>query len=130
MHPLGLSSSDALELLLAVALAAVPFLWQPQLASLCTRVAGNTRLCIIGLAALPLLLRFALLAAHPVPLPANYDEFSHLLVADTLLHGRLANPAHPMARFFETSLGWNPDNPLTGNHASITKIEAQNYARP
>ena len=102
MQPLGLSSIDAIELLLAVLLAAIPFLWQPRLAALVTRVAGNTRFCIIGLAALPLLLRFALLAAHPVPLPANYDEFSHLLVADTLLHARLANPAHPMARFFET----------------------------
>ena len=102
MQPLGISSTDAIELLLAVLLAAIPFLWQPRLASLVTRVAGNTRLCIIGLGALALLLRFTLLAAHPVPLPANYDEFSHLLVADTLLHARLANPAHPMAPFFET----------------------------
>jgi len=34
--------------------------------------------------------------------PGIYDEFSHLLVADTLRHFRLANPAHPMHRFFET----------------------------
>jgi hypothetical protein len=43
-----------------------------------------------------------LLPHHPVPTPDIYDEFSHLLLADTLLHGRLANPPHPMHRFFET----------------------------
>ena len=32
-----------------------------------------------------------------------YDEFSHLLVADTLRHFRLANPPHALHQFFETS---------------------------
>jgi len=36
------------------------------------------------------------------PTPGVYDEFGHLLVADTLRHFRLANPPHPMRRFFET----------------------------
>ena len=102
MQPFGLTSTDAIELLLAVVLAAMAFVWQPWLGPLAGRLAANKRLCIVVIAALPLILRLALLAAHPVPIPANYDEFSHLLVADTLLHGRLANPAHPMARFFET----------------------------
>ena len=102
MQPFGLTSTDAIELLLAVVLAVMAFVWQPWLGPLAIRLAANTRLCIVVIAALPLILRLALLAAHPVPIPANYDEFSHLLVADTLLHGRLANPAHPMARFFET----------------------------
>ena len=31
-----------------------------------------------------------------------FDEFGHLLVADTLRHFRLANPAHPLPQFFET----------------------------
>ena len=43
-----------------------------------------------------------LLPHHPVPVPNDYDEFGHLLVTSTLLYGRLANPAHPMHRFFET----------------------------
>jgi hypothetical protein len=54
------------------------------------------------LAVLPVLLRLALLGHHPVPTPRIYDEFSHLLVADTLRHFRLANPPHPLHRFFET----------------------------
>jgi hypothetical protein len=34
--------------------------------------------------------------------PRINDDYSHLLVADTLVHGRLANPPHPFARHFET----------------------------
>ncbi len=51
---------------------------------------------------LPVALRLALLPHHPAPAPDLYDEFGHLLVADTLRHLRLANPAHPMHQFFET----------------------------
>ncbi|MGH9665391.1 MAG: hypothetical protein ACRD9L_13290, partial [Bryobacteraceae bacterium] len=51
---------------------------------------------------LPFALRLALLPHHPAPEPRIYDEFSHLLVADTLRHFRLANPAHPLHQFFET----------------------------
>jgi MFS family permease len=47
-------------------------------------------------------LRLALLPHHPVPAPDVYDEFSHLLVADTLRHFRLANPPHALPQFFET----------------------------
>ena len=54
------------------------------------------------LACLPVVLRLALLPHHPAPSPDVYDEFSHLLVADTLRHFRLANPMHPLHRFFET----------------------------
>jgi hypothetical protein len=57
---------------------------------------------MIVLAAAPVVLRLLLLPHHPVPTPDVYDEFSHLLVADTLRHFRLANPPHALSQFFET----------------------------
>ena len=65
--------------------------------------AGRRAMLVIGaVALLPLVLRLAVLPWVPPRVPRVHDEFGHLLVADTLVHGRLANPSHPLARHLET----------------------------
>jgi hypothetical protein len=91
-----------LELLLAGALAAMAVLWRPWLEPGASRLAQRTLWAMALLAALPVALRLLLLPNHPAPTPDVYDEFGHLLVADTLRHWRLANPALPFSQFFET----------------------------
>ena len=101
-NPLGFGVGDYLELLLAVLLMVAALVWRQRIEPRAKRFADRTVWCMVLLAALPVLLRLALLPHHPAPSPDVYDEFSHLLVADTLRHFRLANPMHPLHQFFET----------------------------
>jgi hypothetical protein len=57
---------------------------------------------VVAAMLLPIVVRVALLPWLPPPAPRVHDEFGHLLVADTLLTGRLANPAHPLSRHLDT----------------------------
>jgi len=100
-NPLGFGAGDYLELLLAAMLLAA-LVWWKRFAPYANRLAQRTVWSMALLALLPVALRLALLGHHPVPSPDVYDEFSHLLVADTLRHFRLANPIHPLHQFFET----------------------------
>ena len=101
-NPIGFGAADFIELILAAALVLLVLLWRPLLQPLAARIAEHPAWCMAALAALPVALRLLLLAHHPTPSPYIYDEFGHLLVADTLRHFRFANPPHPMHRFFET----------------------------
>jgi hypothetical protein len=101
-NPLGMGAADLIELGLAALLVASALVWRAWLEPYAVRFARKPVWCMLLLAALPVALRLLLLPRHPAPVPDIYDEFSHLLVADTLRHFRVANPAHALHRFFET----------------------------
>jgi len=65
-------------------------------------LARHRRLSILVVGLVALAARAAVLPVLPIPQPQINDEFSHLLLADTLAHGRLANPTPPMWIHFET----------------------------
>ncbi len=99
---IGFGASDWIEFSIAGLLVICAFLWSEALRRRIIRFSARTRHVMTLLFAAPIVMRLLLLPHHPVPVPNLYDEFSHLLVADTLLHFRLANLMHPMHRFFET----------------------------
>ncbi len=76
--------------------------WRSWIALHGEKLARRSGWCMLALPVLPVVLRLALLPWHQPPSPEVYDEFSHLLVADTLRHFRLANLPHALPQFFET----------------------------
>jgi hypothetical protein len=63
---------------------------------------NHVALYIVAAMLLPLALRLALLPWYPPPEPYWHDEFGHLMVADTLTAGRMANPPHSLWHHLET----------------------------
>jgi len=94
--------SDQVELAAAVLLVLL-YVASPWLERIGQKIAMRTGFCMALLALAAVGLRLALLPAFPVPTPSGSDDFSHLLVADTLAHFRLANAVHPFHRFFEAN---------------------------
>ncbi len=100
-NPIGFGAADFIEFALAALLLGAAFAWRKS-AGAANRLASKTIWCMAILAALPLLLRLSMLHTSPIPTPLGADDFSYLLLGDTLSHFRLTNPTHPLHRFFET----------------------------
>src|SRR5882724_5976647 len=101
-NPLGFGAADFIELAFALLLVAMVLAraWLEPAAQALARKSGW---CMLFLFSLVIALRLALLPVHPVPTPTGSDDFSYLLLSDTLSHFRLANPTHAMHQFFETT---------------------------
>jgi hypothetical protein len=101
-NPIGFGGSDFVELTIAAILVFLAIYWRAWISIHARSLAEKTGWCMLLLAVLPIALRLLLLPRYSVP-PANVaDDFSYLLLADTLSHFRLANPPHPLHQFFET----------------------------
>jgi hypothetical protein len=78
-------------------------IWFNRAESAFRQLGRRRRLAVLIVGVLAITARAAVLPVLPVPVPQVGDDFSHLLLADTLLHGRLANPTPPMWVYFETT---------------------------
>jgi hypothetical protein len=100
-NPLGFGASDFVEFAL-VALVVALVLLRGALEPAARRFAEKTGWCMLLIFALPIVLRLTLLPHFPIPTPGGADDYSYILLADTLRHFHLTNPTHPLHAFFET----------------------------
>ncbi len=101
-NPIGFGASDFIELVLAALLVWFALTWRSWIGMQIRKLALSTGWSMLVLALLPITLRLLLLPRYPIPTPNVSDDFSYLLLADTLRHFRLANEVHPLHQFFET----------------------------
>ena len=102
LNPIGFGASDYIELAVAVVLVLLLIFARPFIEPYGRRLAERIGWSMLLLALLPIALRLALIPRYPIPTPNVSDDFSYVLLADTLRHFRLVNPPHPYSRFFET----------------------------
>jgi hypothetical protein len=100
-NPIGFGAADFVEFAIAAALIGLIFCWGRMVLA-AHWISRRPRLSMAILATLPVAMRLALLSHYPVPAASGSDDFSYLLLADTLKHFRMANPVHPMHQFFES----------------------------
>jgi hypothetical protein len=101
-NPIGFGAADFVELTVAAILVAL-VVARARLAPAARKLAARTAWSMLVVAVLPVALRLTLLAHDPAPLPSSADDASYLLLGDTLAHGRLSNPPHPLHQFFEST---------------------------
>jgi len=99
-NPIGFGAADFIEFALAALLLLITAL-RGRMEPAARRQAERPIWSMAFLAALPVVLRLAFLPRFPVPAPGGADDFSYLLLGDTLAHLHLANPVHPLHQFFE-----------------------------
>jgi hypothetical protein len=97
LNPIGFTAADFIELFVTLLLVLFAIAVPRRV-----RLAEKPGWCMLLLFVLPVALRLALLPQYPIPAPGVSDDFSYLLIADTLRHFHLANPTHPLNQFFET----------------------------
>jgi len=66
------------------------------------QIATKPRLVILGLGVGTFLGCVVVSGTLHEPVPLVHDEFSYLLIGDTLAHGHVANPVPPLPEFFDT----------------------------
>ena len=99
-NPLGFGASDFVMLAVAV-LVVGALVGMRYAAPYLRRLSERPRFCAVVLFGLAIGLRLLLLPQSGVPIASGADDFSYLLLGDTLAHFRLATAAHPMHAFFE-----------------------------